>query len=165
MFQKKTETKGIENEPQLIEIVNYNRYTMEQKTQQILGCLQYNARTPLVTIGERISMRTKEVLEAVEKLEKSHIKGYTAIVYPEKQQLSSAIVLAKLGAENCIDTLLEKKSIVNLSTIAGNHDIQFEVVDENNENIHDLIHTLSSQGIVKNAVIHPVLKTLRRERM
>lgn len=126
--------------------------------EQILKCLQENARMSNAEIGRRVGISSPAVSERIKKMEDTGIiTGFTAMVSPYDMgyQLKAIITLrAFMGKlKPFLVKVTTMDEVVNCYRITGNENIVMEVVLRNQKHLEEIIDQLISYGESKTQIV------------
>ncbi|WP_404469655.1 Lrp/AsnC family transcriptional regulator [Sutcliffiella horikoshii] len=115
---------------------------MDEIDQSILRHLQENARMSMTELGKRVGLSTPATNERVKKLEdKEVIKGYRAIVDPEKldKNVTAFILFDTKQGKKFRDFCREHSVVVECHRLAGQYSYLVKVVAESVKELEDFI--------------------------
>lgn len=126
--------------------------------EQILKCLQENARQSNAEIGRQVGISSPAVSERIKKMEDlGVITGFTTMVssYEMGYQLKAIITLrAFMGKLKPFLTKVTAMSeVVNCYRITGNENIVMEVVLRNQKHLEEFIDQIISYGESKTQIV------------
>ncbi|UAL48017.1 Lrp/AsnC family transcriptional regulator [Sutcliffiella horikoshii] len=115
---------------------------MDEIDQSILSHLQENARMSMTELGKRVGLSTPATNERVKKLEdKKVIKGYRAIVDPEKldKNVTAFILFDTKQGKKFRDFCSEHPAVVECHRLAGQYSYLVKVVGESVKELGEFI--------------------------
>ncbi|WP_404349620.1 Lrp/AsnC family transcriptional regulator [Sutcliffiella horikoshii] len=115
---------------------------MDEIDQSILRHLQENARMSMTELGKRVGLSTPATNERVKKLEdKEVIKGYRAIVDPEKldKNVTAFILFDTKQGKKFRDFCREHPVVVECHRLAGQYSYLVKVVGESVKELEEFI--------------------------
>lgn len=126
--------------------------------EQILKCLQENARQSNAAIGRKVGISSPAVSERIRKMEDlGIITGFTAMVSPYDMgyQLKAIITLrAFMGKlKPFLIKVTSMDEVVNCYRITGNENIVMEVVLRNQKHLEEFIDQIISYGESKTQIV------------
>lgn len=131
---------------------------IDHLNEQILKCLQENARLSNAEIGRRVGISSPAVSERIKKMEDTGvITGFTAMVSPYDMgyQLKAIITLrAFMGKlKPFLVKVTGMDEVVNCYRITGNENIVMEVVLRNQKHLEEIIDQLITYGESKTQIV------------
>jgi Lrp/AsnC family transcriptional regulator, leucine-responsive regulatory protein len=120
--------------------------------QQLVGFLMQNGRITLKDLNEKLGLSSPAIAERVKRLEEQNvIKGYAAIVDPEKIGLDMmayiSVSLEKAESRSLfLDKINEIKEVLECHHIAGDYDYLLKVRCKNTKDL-DRVISLEIKGI------------------
>ncbi len=126
--------------------------------EQILKCLQENARQSNAEIGRKVGISSPAVSERIKKMEDlGVITGFTTMVssYEMGYQLKAIITLrAFMGKlKPFLTKVTVMDEVVNCYRITGNENIVMEVVLRNQKHLEEFIDQIISYGESKTQIV------------
>ncbi|MGG0738230.1 Lrp/AsnC family transcriptional regulator [Niallia taxi] len=115
---------------------------MDEIDQNILIHLQENARISMTELGKKIGLSTPATNERVKKLEeKEVIKGYRAIINPEKlnKNVTAFILFDTKQGQKFKDFCKEQPEVVECHRLAGQYSYLVKVVTESVKLLEEFI--------------------------
>jgi DNA-binding Lrp family transcriptional regulator len=115
---------------------------MDEIDQSILRHLQENARMSMTELGKRVGLSTPATNERVKKLEdKEVIKGYRAIVDPEKldKNVTAFILFDTKQGKKFRDFCREHSVVVECHRLAGQYSYLVKVIAESVKVLEEFI--------------------------
>jgi Lrp/AsnC family leucine-responsive transcriptional regulator len=131
---------------------------VDSLNEQILKCLQENARQSNAQIGRKVGISSPAVSERIKKMEDvGIITGYTAMVsaYDMGYQLKALITLrAFMGRlKPFLVKVTSMDEVVNCYRITGNENIVMEVSLRNQKHLEQFIDQIISYGESKTQIV------------
>ncbi len=123
--------------------------TLDEIDQNILIHLQENARISMTELGKKIGLSTPATNERVKKLEeKEVIKGYRAIINPEKlnKNVTAFILFDTKQGQKFKDFCKEQPEVVECHRLAGQYSYLVKVVTESVKLLEEFIDASLSFG-------------------
>jgi len=132
--------------------------TVDLLNEQILKCLQENARQSNAEIGRKVGISSPAVSERIKKMEDlGVITGFTTMVssYEMGYQLKAIITLrAFMGKlKPFLTKVTVMDEVVNCYRITGNENIVMEVVLRNQKHLEEFIDQIISYGESKTQIV------------
>lgn len=143
---------------------------VDELNQQILKCLQENARLSNAEIGRRIGISSPAVAERIRKMEDlGIITGFKAIISPFEMGYQFKAIITLRAFMGKLKPFLEKvktcDEVINCYRITGNENIVMEVVLYNQQHLEQFIDQIISYGESKTQIVlsqvvrfNPILK-------
>ncbi len=143
---------------------------VDELNQQILKCLQENARLSNAEIGRRIGISSPAVAERIRKMEDlGIITGFKAVISPFEMGYQFKAIITLRAFMGKLKPFLEKvktwNEVINCYRITGNENIVMEVVLYNQQHLEQFIDQIISYGESKTQIVlsqvvryNPILK-------
>lgn len=131
---------------------------VDRLNEQILKCLQENARQSNAEIGRKVGISSPAVSERIRKMEDvGIIRGFTTMVsyYEMGYQLKALITLrAFMGKlKPFLIRVTSMDEVINCYRITGNENIVMEVVLRNQKHLEEFIDQIISYGESKTQIV------------
>lgn len=131
---------------------------MDATDNKILKILQENGRISMKALGKAVSLTSPAVSERVRRLEESGvIKGYKAIVAPEKIGLSVSVMIhvgLKVSSHRTfLDFAKENKSIVECHHVTGTDCMSLKACLSSTSELETLLDKIQSVGSTRTEII------------
>lgn len=131
---------------------------MDSLNNQILKCLQGNARMSNAEIGRQIGISSPAVAERIKKMEDAEIiEVYTTLVSPFNTGYQLKAIITLRAFMGMLKPFLEKVTtydeVINCYRITGNENIVMEVILKNQQHLEKFIDQLIAYGETKTQIV------------